>query len=251
MILGLLRIKNEARWIERVLRSILPVCDEIVVMDDSSIDETVEICKTVPRVSVLPSPFTDLNECRDKNWLLDHVEPLKPEWIVAIDGDEVLQEGHQAELAQWMKSPSHQCFSLRVLYLWNTEDTVRMDGVYADFHRESVFRPNGARFIGNPAGFHCGNVPWGSRQKKKVLSVPLLHMGYLHKEDRIRKWKFYNAADPKNHTEGYDPRFPERGSYAHVVQGDIPEVPADVKLMHAGPLDLKPLISLDRQTVHG
>ena len=32
MIIGALRIKNEARWIERVLSSLRPICEELVVL---------------------------------------------------------------------------------------------------------------------------------------------------------------------------------------------------------------------------
>ncbi len=52
MILGMLRIKDEARWIERVLRSMLPVCERIFVFDDHSTDDTVAICESIPEVTL-------------------------------------------------------------------------------------------------------------------------------------------------------------------------------------------------------
>lgn len=233
MIAAMLRIRNEARWIERCLASILPLCDRVFVMDDLSDDETLSICQSFPKVTAFLSPFAGLNESRDKNWLLNLVMQDKPEWIVAIDGDEILAPSGVEPLRAAMKGPS-PCLSLRVLYLWDREDQVRVDGVYGDFHRESVFRPNGSRFQENGgANFHCGNVPWQIRQNRRVLSnVPLLHFGYLHREDRIRKYKFYTTADPGNVREG---------EYKHVIQGDIPEVPADARLTHGGPLRLQPI----------
>jgi hypothetical protein len=47
MIIGLLRIKNEARWIARVVRSIQPVCGRILIFDDHSTDGTPEICESL------------------------------------------------------------------------------------------------------------------------------------------------------------------------------------------------------------
>jgi glycosyltransferase involved in cell wall biosynthesis len=44
MIIGLLRIKNEARWIERVVRSIQPVCGRNLIFDDHSTEGTPEVC---------------------------------------------------------------------------------------------------------------------------------------------------------------------------------------------------------------
>ena len=70
MIWGLLRIKNEARWIEKVIRSVRPVCEKILVLDDHSDDGTPEICESLG-CTVFRSEFTGIHEARDKDWLLD------------------------------------------------------------------------------------------------------------------------------------------------------------------------------------
>jgi glycosyltransferase involved in cell wall biosynthesis len=232
MIVGMLRVRNEARWIERCLNSILPICEKVFVMDDHSTDETLSICQSIQKVEAFESQFEGLNEARDKNHLLHIAELEKPGWIIAIDGDEVLSPGSLPALRAAMTNGVH-CLSLRILYLWDREDQMRVDGVYGDFHRESVFRPNGARFIGedNSANFHCGNVPLQIRQKRTVLQIPLLHLGYMHREDRIRKYHFYTATDPKNFRED---------QYRHMVVGDL--FPADSAFQHGGPLKLSPLV---------
>jgi len=242
-IIGLLRVKNESRWIERSIGSILPLCERVLVFDDHSTDDTVQLCASLPKVTVLPSPFQGLNEARDKNYLLEQAEPLKPEWIIAIDGDEMLAPGCEDRLRNAMNT-HHSCLSPRILYLWDSEHQIRTDGVYGDFHRESMFRfQPGVRFIGdNGANFHCGNVPMACRQKRLVVDdVQLLHFGYIDRDLRLRKWDFYNQNDPTNRREGFDPKYPERRCYPHIVQGDVAAVPADLKLMHAGPLHLEEL----------
>src|ERR1700722_11017913 len=90
---GMLRVRNEERWIVEALESTLPLCRSTFVMDDHSDDQTVEICQRyAPQVRVLPSVFAGLNESRDKNWLLDQIMAVcEPEWIACIDGDEVLE----------------------------------------------------------------------------------------------------------------------------------------------------------------
>lgn len=230
-IVGMLRVKNEARWIERSISSILPICDRVVVLNDHSTDTTKDICESLSRVEVFDSPFVGLNEARDKNYLLDRALVYKPDWIIAIDGDEMLEPGKLEGLRNSMNTPL-TCLSLRVNYLWDREDQVRTDGVYGDFHRESVFRPSGARFsaIGKGPNFHCGNVPWEDRQKRRVMDIALLHFGYMHREDRERKFAWYNQVDPKNLVED---------GYRHMVIGDL--FPADSKFAHAGPLRLKEL----------
>lgn len=234
MIIGCLRIKNEARWIERSIRSFLPLCDRVLVFDDHSTDNTVEICESIPGVTVYHSPFQGLNECRDKGWLLEKATPLRPSWLCFWDGDEILAPGHQEPLKEAMAGP-WGCLSLRIVYLWNDEHTARVDGVYGDFCRESIFRPNGARFIPRRAGanFHCGNVPAGNRINKRVLhDVHLLHTGYMHQEDRIRKYGWYREQDPNNAVED---------GYRHMVVGDL--FPSDAVFRYGGPLKLQPVLA--------
>lgn len=232
MILGLMRIKNESRWIDRSIRSFMPLCEQVLVFDDHSTDDTREICRSIPGVTVFESPFQGLNESLDKNWLLSQASRLKPDWVCFWDGDEILAPGHQAALEKAMRGP-HGCLSLRIIYLWNDERTMRSDGVYGDFHRESVFRPNGSRFVSMPgvANFHCGNVPRGNRINRRVLhDVHLLHTGYLHREDRERKFAWYNKVDPNNVSED---------GYRHMVVGDV--FPETSRFRYGGPLKLKAL----------
>jgi glycosyltransferase involved in cell wall biosynthesis len=231
MNLGLMRVKNEQRLIWRSISSFMSLCDEVYVLDDNSEDDTAAICRSIPGVTVFPSPFEGLNESRDKEWLLSKALPLNPEWICFWDGDEILAPGYQESLRAAMRK-THGCISLRILYLWNSWDTVRIDGVYGDFHRESIFRPNGSRFEtrGTGANFHCGNVPWGNRINKRVMEIPLLHAGYMHRSDRERKFAWYNQQDPNNASEDH---------YRHMVIGDL--YPAESRYRHGGPLKLAPL----------
>lgn len=228
----MMRVKNEARWIERAISSLLPLCDRVLVMDDHSADDTLFRCLSLPKVNAFESPFYGLDEVRDKNYLLERAEQFRPDWIIAIDGDELLAPGSETALLRAMQGPL-PCLSFRIHYLWDREDQVRVDGVYGDFHRESAFRPNGSRFPGNGSGahFHCGNVPAQLRQKRSVLNdVALLHLGYLHRADRERKYAWYNRQDPDNARED---------CYRHMVIGDL--FPAESHFQHGGPLCLAPL----------
>lgn len=246
MIAGMLRIKNEERWIARVLESMLPVCRQIFIFDDSSTDETRNICRKFPAVTLFESPFAEgVNETRDKNWLLDRVEAQVPEgsWVVHIDGDEEIAPGGCDFIKSLATSRSiPDAYQFHVLYLWETDKQIRVDGIYRNFYRSSMFRLNrGARFTSGVAGgFHCGNAPKPVQQAARC-GVQLLHYGYMLKDDRVRKWDFYNSIDPMNRAEGYEPAHPERRSYPHMVQGDVPQVPRNAKLVHAGPLELRPL----------
>ena len=51
-ITAMYRVKNEERWIEKSIQSVLDICSTIVVLDDGSSDSTLEICKSFDNVIV-------------------------------------------------------------------------------------------------------------------------------------------------------------------------------------------------------
>jgi glycosyltransferase involved in cell wall biosynthesis len=253
-----LRIRNESRWIEEVIRSIDGLCDEILILDDHSNDGTPDICEslgcTVFRNAV---PWVNCggvmrsDESAGKDFLLQkaiecvpekdmhflHGNEDSPYWVLAIDGDEVLAPGDDEILRGATLGRAH-VYSLRILYLWNSRNMVRVDGVYRSFNRPSFFRLMNRSFRyqrtpwGNGANFHCSSIPQELLHHNTPSDARLLHLGYLTREDRIRKWQWYSEIDPNNAGED---------CYRHCVQGDIPEVPADARLRWAGPLELQVL----------
>lgn len=251
-IIAALRIKNESRWIEQVVRAIVPVCDQILVLDDHSTDGTADICESIEKVTVFRSPFANLDESRDKQYLLEKVydsipqvdqhyglgNPNSPYWCLAIDGDEEFVPEDAALLLDAVRSGRAHSYSLRIQYLWDHPDQWRCDGVYQNFRRPSLFRLMNRAFtykttpFGNGANFHCSSIPQEMIGHSKHCDARLLHWGYIDRAHRIKKYNFYNTVDPNNVAED---------CYRHVVQGDVAEIPAHAKLKWAGPLELQPL----------
>lgn len=238
---GMIRAKNEARWIHRAIQSLKPLCDAgIFVLDDESDDETAAIAlEQGATVWSDPFPGQPLDEPRDKNWMLARVrERAHPDWIMCIDGDEELEPTGAHKIRSVLQSnPTMDCFALRFLFLWDSPNQIRVDRWYSTNVRQSLFRPiEGAEYKsyyhGDPVhqGLHTSNAPHDLAMG--ALQVALLHYGYMFREDRIRKYEYYNRIDPGNKIED---------EYRHMVQGDVPEVPKDAVLKYAGPLELRRL----------
>ena len=277
---GMLRIRNEARWLAEVLESIRPLCEMIYVLDDHSTDDSASICQRYDHVRVLASPFTGLNEARDKNYLYDQIiADCAPAWILCIDGDEVLERAGQEIIRAWCAITEAQSAKLKIEFLWGGRATVRVDRVYGDFWRPSLFRPFhedpdkpddqkilrecrwlgtpfGRQRDGNPPNLHCSSVPQRFLHGAKLLPARLKHYGYMLREDRVNKLDYYTSIDWKNDAEDW---------YRHMCQGDrvtsaeLPRVrelvrtelmtqtemdrlftDAQDQLVHAGPLVLAP-----------
>jgi glycosyltransferase involved in cell wall biosynthesis len=244
VIVGMMRIKSEQRWIARVLESMLPVCEKIFILDDHSEDHTVEICRSFPQVQLWESPFEGVQETRDKNYLLEKVEAEVPggSWVVCIDGDEQLADGAETHIRKMTQTAPARLnvFKFRVVYLWDSEAQYRADGIYADFYRTSLFRlVPGQRFKSSAGGgFHCGNAPEPGGAPRTAVNI--LHYGYLHRADRVRKYEWYNSADKQ-------PIPPDEDGYRHMVIGDL--FPSTAKFRWGGPLKLEPVEKLFRKPV--
>lgn len=217
MIYGMMRVKNEERWIERSLRPLLEVCELVFLFDDHSTDNTVEIARGIARgmrtkrVVVIPSPFEGLDESRDKTYLLLRITSIlprnelteqSPHWVVCIDGDEELMAG---DLDRLMVNTSNRevSYSFKILTLFDAPNQIRVDPPYNNLLRPSMFRlirPY-MQFKSNAShggGFHCSNVPADIGFGVKVHHpepVRLKHYGYMDKADRERKFKFYTQHD--------------------------------------------------------
>ena len=78
-------VKNEADHLRRCLGSIRDFCDEIVVVDTGSTDDTVAIAESFG-AKVLHKPWRD-DFAASRNFALDAVTA---EWVLYIDADEEL-----------------------------------------------------------------------------------------------------------------------------------------------------------------
>ena len=89
---GVVITYNEAKNIKRCLKSLIPVVDEIVVVDSYSTDETKVICKKYG-VVFIEQEF--LGYIEQKNYAL---QKASFDYVVSLDGDEALSETLQQSI---------------------------------------------------------------------------------------------------------------------------------------------------------
>lgn len=216
-VIGIYRIKNEERWIKESIERTLQVSDRVIVFDDHSTDSTCKIVNSLgPKVTLVVSPYTGLDEARDKDYLLSLALQYKPDWIIQLDGDEVLTKKGIQELYPWV----HQkkvggILNFRIAYLWDNVNRERVDSVYKSFYQPraySLYDQSMKSFTyartGYGGNFHCGQVPVGHSGPFHTMAQPIKHYGYMDAADRERKYKWYNEKDPNNAAEGF---------YLHVI----------------------------------
>jgi glycosyltransferase involved in cell wall biosynthesis len=91
---GVIISYNEERNIEKCLKSLFPVVDEIIVVDSFSTDKTKRICEKF-QVKFIEQRF--LGYIEQKNFALNQASN---DYIVSLDGDEELSETLQKSIIQ-------------------------------------------------------------------------------------------------------------------------------------------------------
>ena len=217
------RIQNEERWIEKSLESASEVCQEIVILDDCSTDNTVNICKKFPKVVDIyerkePLP---LDEVRDRNILLELALKLDPDYILTIDGDEVLMPNSKEILYEELSVlyPNAKVLYLQILDVWDKPNQIRIDGIYGKTWSPRLIKVEktspilkfySTKYDGN---LHCYNSLIEEIQETYFYNstVKLLHYSNFNKEIRQKKFEYYNKIDPNSI---------EQDGYKHVISGE-------------------------------
>ena len=95
--------KNEADRVERCLKSVVEIADEIIILDSGSTDETVSICqKYTKQVEITDWPGYGKQKQRA-------LAKTTGDWVLSIDADEVLDSTMQAEISNLMNQAVIEC----------------------------------------------------------------------------------------------------------------------------------------------
>ena len=221
-IIAMYRVKNEARFIEQSLKSVIDICSEIVILDDNSTDETAEICSGFDKVTnILKQKELPLDETRDRNYLFETTQKLDPDFILSIDGDEVFMPNAYEILLEELSTihPNSGVFDFQFLTLWNNVSTIRTDGIFGNYWQKRLLRmrnqPLSLLFVenDNPGNIHCGSIPTSSVgfAKPAKSSVKIFHLASLDDEVRKRKYDYYTKTDPDSVLTG---------AYKHMISGE-------------------------------
>lgn len=173
---------NEERNIERCIRSVQPVADEIVVVDSYSTDKTKEICQSLG-VRFLENHFVDF--VQQKNFAIDRATN---EYVLSLDADEALSGELQQAIVR-LKNDCH--FSA---YRFN-----RLTNYCGQWIRHSGWYPDvKLRLWKRSEGHWTGSVIHESVKLNDPTSVQwikgdILHYSYYSIEDHITQLNKFSS----------------------------------------------------------
>lgn len=97
MLTAFILTKNEKIHLERCIESLLPISEEIFIIDSGSTDTTLEIAERMG-AKIFQNPWPG-SHAKQINWALENC-PFKSPWIMRLDADEYLSSGIQQEILE-------------------------------------------------------------------------------------------------------------------------------------------------------
>lgn len=178
---------NEERNIRRCLESLVPVADEIVVVDSFSKDNTENICKEFG-VRFIQNTFG--GHIEQKNFAIDQASHP---WILSLDADEALDSALTQSILELKKTnPSHKGY--RFNRLTNYCGTwIRHSGWYPDTKVRLVLKSE-ARWMGVNPHDRLEVIDGSSTG---FLVGDLLHYSYYTQEDHLKQIEFFSGIASK------------------------------------------------------
>ena len=171
---------NEERNIERCLKSLQGIADEIVVIDSFSKDKTEEICKSFD-VTFIQNPFE--GHIQQKNFA---IQSAANDWILSLDADEALTPELQESIVKAKENQGFNGYKMNRLTNY-CGHWVKHCGWYPDTK---------TRLINRNFGKWEGVNPHDRLDLKKgenvgFLKGDILHYSYYTQEDHLKQIEYF------------------------------------------------------------
>jgi glycosyltransferase involved in cell wall biosynthesis len=179
-ITGVIITFNEERNIERCIVSLKNVCDEIIVLDSFSTDQTEAICHS-HHVKFVQHAFD--GHIQQKNRALRLAET---EWVLSLDADEALTEELSQAILKVKQNPSGEAYAFNRLTNY-CGHWVKHCGWYPDTKTRLV-KKECAHWTGVNPHDRLERMDQG---KAELLNGDLLHYSYYTKEDHFKQIEYF------------------------------------------------------------
>lgn len=164
--------KNSSETIEKTLKSIKNIVEDILILDTGSNDNTIEICKKYTDKTFITEWKNNFSFSRN-----ELIEKCNTEWIFMIDSDEELKENSIINLKELMNNINYKkVYAPKIIDLYKNNQNIRY---------VSKIIPNYIRFKGNLHEYPFSNSI--KFQIEKMENIEIIHYGYLNYEIKAKR----------------------------------------------------------------
>lgn len=200
LLVCMLPARNAEADLPGYLENVSAFCDAVVALDDGSTDGTCDILAAHPLVRiVLRNPpregFQEWNDATNRNRLLEATEALDPQWLIALDADERVDERDAASLREFLQTDALPGFVYGFRHVPMCEDGVHFLPRYLWYYRLFAAMP-GQRLPSHK--LHFVPVPTTIPRERWIkTTLRIQHLGELAPARRLARFGKYLEADPE------------------------------------------------------
>ncbi len=181
--------------LERCLKHMSSFCDDIVVCDDSSTDNSFEIaCKFTNNIIQMPDEFK--KELEHKQKLLELALSLDPDWVVFLDPDEVFDRFGEnngiRSLCRYGDENNIDGFAFQEFNLWKDLFHYRTDELWHQNWPVRLWKNNGKLKFDVKEGLHNRLFPNGI-DKWSRSEIKVIHYGFASEDKVNKKFSTYQS----------------------------------------------------------
>ena len=194
-LLSFLTAKNDELIIEKTLKRLSESSDGIIAVDDGSTDRTYDIIRSFDKVVkiIRNEPNGEWNIFRDCEKVMDEVGRIKPEWLMYIDSDDLLDKRFAERKKELLDDKSVGRYHFKEITLWGSIQKYR-DDKPEWYSRDSGRTPYLVRwspdvYINDP---YAGSVKQNLLRKARKNQL----VGYLKRKYPFKKLEHHSPKGP-------------------------------------------------------
>lgn len=196
-IVGICVCGPNEKYLERTLGEFKRLCDDAIIATNNADDNTIALIEKYGFRHYADDREWGKYQPDIKTALLEACGALQPDWIVALDSDEVFAPEFTRQEAERLASAGEIAYYFMVVNLYNDEGHFAHGAGIQRFWNIRFYKylpEYGLQFLRK--SLHCGLGPPIAYRYGWHAPYYLLHYGLMDPADRARKQERYRKYDP-------------------------------------------------------
>lgn len=187
LVTAIILVKNGIKLINECIKS-LSFCDEILVIDDNSTDDTIKILNglATKKIKIIPHDLSN-NFSQARNFGL---QKAKNEWVLFVDSDEVISDALAYEISNVVHTAGQDMGNFNGFYIKRQDimwGKMLKHGETGNIRLLRLARKNTGKWVG------MVHEEWKINGKVGMLMNPIIHYPHPTIADFLKKINFYST----------------------------------------------------------
>lgn len=184
------------RYLPKVLERTEPLVDKIVIACNARDEKTRKLVSKYEAYDFSDYEWGKKQHIIKEKFFRKAIAPKKPDWIICLDADEILDYRITRETLEELASRGEIAYTFYCYHMWG-KDKARVDGAWGEFRNVRYFKFVDTDWSFQNTPLHCGLAPVYAYKWSADAEYCFYHYGYFNEQDRSEKVKRYQKYDPQ------------------------------------------------------